>query len=313
VHRVPILHRAALVLALAAAPAGQVAQPFTVGILRQDGILIPFAAFDGTTWTNAWPSAMDFRPPLAPDGLADIPRSWWGREGPVTEWELIRPNGIRQWIRVTGVAPFQTHCLANVGLTTDFQGDVVVPPHTSPVPSAGLTTTRPGLLEAVEEVPIGAAEFQVVSALLPEVFAGLEKPAWSTVPKAWRPALLGSLPAPVLRALYRSSIGDGLERFSFYATRTVPTFTSPGSGIFEPMTVINGWLARSRRSALAVEHATAIVDSDDFKNSRILKPLAQVEIGGRHLWFGTSHGYEWETYVVVDRDKLVLQANAGGC
>jgi hypothetical protein len=304
---------AALVLALVAAPAGQVVQPFTVGILRQDGILIPFAAFDGNTWTNAWPSGTDDRRPLIPDGLANIPRSWWGREGPVTEWELIRPNGIRQWIRVTGVTPFQTHCLANVGLTTDFQGDVVVPPHTYPVPSAGLASTRPGLFEAAEEVPNGAAEFQAVSALLPEVFAGLEKPAWSTVPEGWRPALSGSLPAPVLRALYRSSIGNGRERFSFYATRTVPTFTSPGSGIFEPMTVINGWLTRSRGSALAVEHATAIADSDDLKRSRILKPFGQVEIVGRHLWFGTSHGYEWETYVVVEPGKVLLEADAGGC
>jgi hypothetical protein len=157
----------------------------------------------------------------------------------VTEWELMRPNGIRQRIRVTDVEPFQTRCLANVGLTTDFQGDVVVPPRTYPVPSAGLTSTRLGFLEVVEEVPNGAAEFRVVSALLPEVFAGLEKPAWSIVPKTWRPALSGSLLAPLLRALHRSSIGDSRERLSFFATRTVPTFTSPGSGIFEPIAVVN--------------------------------------------------------------------------
>lgn len=301
-------------LALAADPAGQVVQPFTVGILRQDGILIPFAAFDGNTWTNAWPSATDNRPPLIPDGLANIPRSWWGREGPVTEWELIRPNGIRQWIRVTGVAPFQTHCLANVGLTTDFKGDADVRPHTYPVPSAGLTSTRPGLLKAVEEVPVGAPEFQAVSSLLPEIFSGLEKPAWSTVPETWRPSLSGSLPAPVLRALYRSSIGNGRERFWFYATRTVPTFISTDSRSFEAMTVVKGWLTRSSPgSGLAVEHATAIVDSDDLKGSKIVKPFGQVEIGGRHMWLGSSHGYEWETYVVVELDKGLLEANAGGC
>jgi hypothetical protein len=250
---------------------------------------------------------------LIPDGLAEIPRTWWGRERPVTDWELIRPNGSRHRVRVNGVGAFQTHCLANVGLTTDFEGDVVVRPRTSPAPYAGLTTTIPGLVEAVEEVPMEAPEFQAVSSLLPQVFADLESPVWSAAPQAYRPSLSGSLPAPVLRALFRSSIGDGRELFSFHATRTLPAFASPGSGIFEPMTVVNGWLTRSPGSALAVEHTTAIADTIDQKVSRILKPFGQVEIGGRFLWLGTSNGYEWETYVVVALDKVLLEANAGGC
>jgi hypothetical protein len=163
----------------------------------------------------------------------------------------IRPNGIRQWVRVSGVAPFQTHCVANVGLTTDFQGDVVVRPHTYPVPYAGLTVTTRGLLEPVVDVAGGALEFQAVSSLLPGVFADLEEPAWNTVPEGRRPSLRGSLPAPVLRALYRSTIGDGRDFFSFHATHVLPTFPSPNAGIVAPMTVVKGWLARSAGSGFA--------------------------------------------------------------
>ena len=250
---------------------------------------------------------------MIPDGLADIPRTWWGREGPVTDRELIRLNGNRQRVRVSGVAPFQTHCLANVGLTTDLQGDVVVRPHTYPVPYAGLTVTTRGVLEPVEEVAAGALEFQAVSSLLPGVFAELEEPTWNTVPEGRRPSLKGSLPAPVLRALYRSTIGDGRELFSFHATHVLPTFPSPNAGIVAPMTVVKGWLARSAGSGFAVERMTAIPTDLDEKGSTMLKPFGRLSIGGRQLWLGTLNGYEWETYVVFEMDKVLLEANAGGC
>ena len=33
--------------------------PFGVGILRRDGVIIPFGAFDGQRWSNHWPSPQD--------------------------------------------------------------------------------------------------------------------------------------------------------------------------------------------------------------------------------------------------------------
>ena len=39
---------------IAASPAGDTSRAVTIGILREDAILIPFARFDGQTWHNMW-------------------------------------------------------------------------------------------------------------------------------------------------------------------------------------------------------------------------------------------------------------------
>ena len=69
---------AALVgLAVAALRAADsAAGAFAVGVLRRDGVIVPFAAFDGKRWSNSWPGpALDLTVPV---GLRAVPSSWWG-------------------------------------------------------------------------------------------------------------------------------------------------------------------------------------------------------------------------------------------
>src|SRR5207253_3038803 len=49
---------------------------FTVGVLRRDGIVVPFAAYDGKQWRNRWltPGA-DVDVPI---DLRNVPSRWWG-------------------------------------------------------------------------------------------------------------------------------------------------------------------------------------------------------------------------------------------
>jgi len=62
---------------------------FSAGVLRRDGIIIPFAAFDGKRWRNAWPPpALELTIPIDLRGIPHAgggrrPRSISGRPGPV--------------------------------------------------------------------------------------------------------------------------------------------------------------------------------------------------------------------------------------
>src|SRR5690349_24999088 len=58
--------------------------PFVVGALRRDGIVIPFAVFDGKNWSAPWPADLNVNDQPTP--VADIPRAWWGKPGPVSEF-----------------------------------------------------------------------------------------------------------------------------------------------------------------------------------------------------------------------------------
>src|SRR5436190_18306005 len=82
--------RAAATFALVAALAAGIAaseppRGFTVGVLRRDGLLIPFATFDGKGWRNHWP------PPqlvlTVPINIGSIPLRWWGPPGPREIWQ----------------------------------------------------------------------------------------------------------------------------------------------------------------------------------------------------------------------------------
>src|SRR5262249_43412458 len=71
----------------------------SIGILREDSVLVPFAEFDGSTWTEG-----------------SVPERG--------EWELLRPTGSRQTIRTTGKTDFENHCESFVGLSTDYKSRV---------------------------------------------------------------------------------------------------------------------------------------------------------------------------------------------
>ena len=46
---------AGAVAALGTAAARDAGPAFTIGILRRDGIVVPFATFDGKEWRSDWP------------------------------------------------------------------------------------------------------------------------------------------------------------------------------------------------------------------------------------------------------------------
>src|SRR5690242_19293191 len=89
-------------LGVAARGAGQAgSERFTLGVMRADGILLPFAAFDGKNWTTPWPAEnrrIDGRPIDLPENLQAVPREWWGKDVPA-EW--------RVWPRTGAAVPFK--------------------------------------------------------------------------------------------------------------------------------------------------------------------------------------------------------------
>src|SRR5215208_1049335 len=54
-------------------------RPFLLGVLRRDGVVSPFAAFDGSSWKAPWP--VGIRSVDLPISIDAIPKSWWGKSG----------------------------------------------------------------------------------------------------------------------------------------------------------------------------------------------------------------------------------------
>ena len=151
---------------------------FSVGILRDDAVLIPFASFDGVSWLNSWPEG--FVPSVLPR-LSEIPPGWWGGDEPALRWELLDFHGGRQVVTATGVREFETHCSANVGLTTTFTSRVTVEPDNltvAPVDYAGVAATVDNLLAPVARLGKDDRDFQAIERFLPQLFTRLESDVW---------------------------------------------------------------------------------------------------------------------------------------
>src|SRR5689334_14898812 len=128
---------AALLLATLAAAGAAAAerQKFTLAALRRDGVIIPFASFDGKSWGVYWPVS-DFGVTM-PISLSDIPRKWWGPQGPEAPWTARLAEGETRPLTIKKPVHAKVFCVGRPGLATDYQGGVLNPLEPT-VPKDGL-------------------------------------------------------------------------------------------------------------------------------------------------------------------------------
>src|SRR5262245_20197554 len=121
----------AIVVALVAAvgAADSRTDPFAVGVLRRDGVLVPLAGYDGKQWGVSWPGpALDLEIPIS---LSSVPKQWWGpTKVAVTDWQLWPAAGEPRIVHATQPDWVPVHCARQIALRTDYRSDEVVPPVT---------------------------------------------------------------------------------------------------------------------------------------------------------------------------------------
>jgi hypothetical protein len=108
-----------VLLAAALVAAEPQAEPFGVGVLRRDGVIIPFAAYDGKRWSHHWPvPAADLTVPI---DLRSLPSKWWGPAPAAdiwTAWPGKASGGVPQPVKATQHDWVDTHCLRQIGVRT---------------------------------------------------------------------------------------------------------------------------------------------------------------------------------------------------
>ncbi len=303
--------------------------PFLLAVLRQDGIVIPFASFD-RRWRNTWPTPRaDVEVPI---GLDDIPPRWWPDERPRLDWMAWTSDGRPVALRVSAPAWFVAQCQTNVGLKTDYApSGPVAAPEATPFPKDGLAIAGPReILPRVEPIAVlreDDPDWPRVAALVQEDFERAET-------AATREAGFGPWRAPVpqaerrrrplvLEALYRAADerGDG-ALYYFEAVRRYP-----GSPVAPPeperpacdrLTFGWGWVWQPAQGP--VQAAVSAVASDCYRwNVGFLLPLGLLRMPEhRPLWVVQVSGWTGEAYLVVeprppDRERTLIRTNGGAC
>ncbi|MGE5246169.1 MAG: hypothetical protein ACM3SQ_18235 [Betaproteobacteria bacterium] len=305
----------AAVLAGAVAVAGAVprAGAFTVAVLRRDGLIVPFATWDGKHWRADWP-----RPEQNPDvpiSLDSVPTRWWGDAAPAGTWRAWTDQPFPQTVGVRQPDWFKAQCLRQIGLRTDYRGPEPPPPPTvQPYPKDGLALSSSQPVDRIDIVPTGVATDVMLDAfenaesrLLDNARFLPEGVPRDPVDRTRVPLTIeasyafGKPPAP--RYYY-------LEMSREYDRRhTAESCAGVAFGA--------GWFVRGSAGDLkALSLDVSLADCDRYGLAYML-PLGVARLNGHIYWIAQWSGWDYERYGIVEltpkRAKPILTVYGGSC
>ena len=158
---------------------------FTLAVLRRDGVVIPFAHYDGRKWSNSW--VVPTRAFEVPLSLQDVPDKWWPERRPITEWTAWPTQRSSRRVETQGPVLLRAHCQRTVGLRTNFVPAEPPPPDgVQPYPKEGLATTGPLTVEPVQLLNDTAPEWKMVVDSVRDEVTRREREAIGNLSGAWR-------------------------------------------------------------------------------------------------------------------------------
>ena len=301
-----IVAAAALLVSAAATQADR----FALAIVRLDGRLVPFAAYDAGTWERAWPEPdRTVAAGTMPDSIASV---WQKRGEPVPlAWRVLPIAGGRTIAaRVTGVDVAEAHCERQAALTTGL------PPrkdnHHAQKMGVAIDADLP--LGAIASVgasdPTWAAAAQVVG----RTFDRLEL----ATALATGEVVARETPAPVARitALFREAAAPDSPLY-FIAEKKFRTPRYPQDPTCGARTIVTGFLTRTPNGPLTLRDPRVFLTNCDAKTALRSIPLAALHTSDRVFWVLLQRGYESEAFAVADigpdEIRYPISVRGGGC
>ena len=316
-----IVTSAALIMSSAALLPAAPKPAFSLGILRRDGILIPFAAFNGRDWSAPWPDS-DTSVQL-PIRLDDVPKKWWGPLPPAAAWTaLMVADGTQLPLKIEKPQQVRVFCEGRLGLLTDYKG-APVDSRAPGIPKDGLAAASVPdalLIQPIVEVSLLSPDAKNLVKSLTEEFNTQEKAAaaqftnWGhPYPKEERAAI------PIeLEALYRfreKSPAHGEWLISYVeAVRRFPARPEDnGCGL---ITYAHGWITEWPGKKPEF-HLTARVTYCDREGVSFMLPLGHLPLGSENYWVYQMSSWRDEVYTVAlvrpDEVRPVVTVFGGGC
>jgi hypothetical protein len=299
---------ASAALLASAASADAPRDKFGVGVMRRDGVVIPFAAFDGRKWSANWPRpALDLTVPIS---VSAVPPRWWGPTGPLDAWQVSTAAGTST-VRVVQPDWMDVQCARQIGLRTDYRAaKLPPPPNTQPYPKDGLAVAPPRPVEPIDVVGIAGEEAQV---LLPQIQLSFNEAERRTENRHGHPVGRGAreTAVPTIEAIY--GYGRAPRVYYVEATRAYRELGPSGFGC-AGVAFGTGWFVRDAAGIRAVTMVVDVLNCERDTASYML-PLGVLRLNDRTYWLAQFSGFEHERYVVLKDKSIDVTINTwgGGC
>jgi hypothetical protein len=315
---------AACAVALSAAPE----QKFSVAVLRRDGVMIPFAAYDGKSWSAPWPgSALNLPLPIA---LGDIPKAWWGPISPTAAWTAWLPDEVKKPVKPIRPAQVPVFCGAHLAIATDYRGETLSEREPT-VPKDGIVTAGDVTILPITQVSVHAPDAARLLQTITLKFNEEETNATKAFSRFWHPYGPDSrAERPIeLESFYR--VIDATGRVS-YRTSYIEAVRRYPAGIGDEgcglLTFVRGWVTEYADGRKPIINIGARVTYCDRADVSFLQPFGRVQFespsGGRgrlpgpeSFWIYQLSSWRDEFYsvarVAVDGVKPLVVVPGGGC
>jgi hypothetical protein len=302
-HLLPLALAAMVITSAAAQP-----QRFTLGVVRLDGRIVPFAAYDGGRWEKAWPEANEATDITTID---TVPSVWLRRGDRVPSVWRVWPatGGPPIQARVSGIENVEAHCSVQVALRTNLPGAKAEHPR-----KFGIAVDSSSVpIGAVEEVrrsdPMRAAAERTVLAGFTRLETAQATGSGEQLPR--------ETPAPAVQivALHRETTSP--SPVYFIAVRTYRTARNPRDPQCSARTMMTGWLMPTTAGTFTLIDPTVFLTDCDRKEVITGLPLAALRVSRQRFWVLQQHGYEGEAYVIAEIRqsgiRYPIEASGGGC
>jgi hypothetical protein len=317
-----VLVSAALVGAAPGAEA-QAPESFAVAIVGEDGVLVPIARFDGTTWEKIWaePDAD------VPASLEAVPKGWLPPDGRVpTQWHLwllrdpqaaATPFEARtaRVLTVERPAGADAHCQKQVGLQTDYRGPAAARPagSTAVRAKAGVALSLPSLrIDQATSLEPGSPLTTVAADRAALAFHRAEEDQIEIL----EPEVRKTLPPLAVRRTTKV-VWTSITRLGV-AQAPAKIWYLEGETQYGPSHMVGHvWLQVDRDRE--TPDAEVVITDQDRKEVRSRLPLGVLRVGDRRFWIFETQHYESESYEIVEvsgqgqRPMALLEVAGGGC
>ncbi|HVL69985.1 MAG TPA: hypothetical protein VM364_22190 [Vicinamibacterales bacterium] len=277
----------------------QRAGAMTLAVLRRDGIVMPFAAFDGRRWRAPWPAGISSQE--LPISIRDVPRQWWGGT-PLPERMTLWTNGARAGeVALQGVTTLPLMCEPRIALRSDYTSPAPLPPpFERPYPKDGLLVHGDATVHPIASVQKDSPDWQRMPAVIADEFNRAETRA-ATQFTRWIhpvPAERRRLRPIAVEAMYRTP-GESPDSMTWFveAVREYPPGPdeTDGCGL---VTYGHGWVFSDAKKRLTVR-LSARVTYCDRKDVAYVLPFGYVQANDRIYWVYQYSGHDEELYEVA--------------
>jgi len=290
--------------------------PFTIGLLRRDSVVTPFATFDGKAWTSPWPVGLQSL--SVPLSLDAVPGKWWGKAGALAEMTLWAGGERRGSVRLERPATVRIMCSARVGLRSNYVSPLPAPPPIErSYPKDGLVVSGSTVVEPIMVVPKSSPEWQASELLLPKPFDVAENTAAQSFTDWKHPikrAQRRQMPVE-LEALYKAPMDvPGWVAYRFHAVRRYAP--QPADGNCGLLSSAVGWIAAGPNGKHWTQLSVRVTYCDRMDDVLTL-PFGLIRAGARSYWIYQLSGYDREGYVIARPTPKGIESNveypAGFC